>query len=294
MGFYDMLPELLLMVAENISLGDLSSFRSTCHWVLEVLTPRFQKLCLRNSGDHTTLQWAAIRGHARLIELAILKGAKIDVPLMGLLKYSDLGERCKLYKDDHRHPCNLVDDYEAYHYDGNTTRLTPLSLAACCGHADAIEVLMHHGASLQCCGEIMTPAHVAAAQGNVACMQAFVHHGLDINTTGFQKNTVLHHAITGGIAMMKYIPQLNGGKNLVNARASGEFTPLHTLARSVVDRDCQRLKTELLLNYGADINVWDNCGYTPAHYFASWGRFECLQCEGVSVGSVFLLSSGWW
>ena len=47
------------------------------------------------------------------------------------------------------------------------------------------------------------------------------------------------------------------------------FTPLHTIAMLVVDHDCQRLQTELLLQYGADIHALDNAGYTPAHYFAT-------------------------
>ena len=139
---------------------------------------------------------------------------------MGPLTLAALGVRGKLYKNDFQHPCKLANDYSAYHFDGNATRRTPLFLAACCGHADAIEVLLDNGASTWCPGRIMTPAHVAASQGNVACMQAFVHPGFDINAPGFQKNTILHHAIIGGIEMMKYILQLNGGKNLVNARNS--------------------------------------------------------------------------
>ena len=278
MGFYDMRPELLLLVAENLSLGDLSSFRSTCHWVWDVLTSRFQKLCLKNRGRLTILQWAALRGYAELIELAILHGVKIDVPLMDPLTLADLGERGKCYKNDHRHPCNLANNDEAYYDDGNTTRRTPLYLAACCGHADAIEVLLNRGASTQSPVGTITPAHIAASQGNVACMQTFIHHGFDINATGFRDNTILHHAIlTGGIEMMKYILQLKGGQNLVNARSRGGLTPLHKLACSEIDLDCQWLKTDLLLQYGADIYAWDDWGYTPAHQFAAWGMFDCVQ-----------------
>ena len=278
MGFYVMRPELLLLVAEHLSLGDLSSFRSTCHWVWDVLTSCFQKRCLKNRGRLTILQWAALRGYAELIELAILKGAKIDVPLMDPLTIADLGERGKFYKNDCRHPCDLANKDEAYYYDGNVTRCTPLYLAACCGHADAIEVLLNHGASTQSLGGIITPAHIAASQGNVACMQTFIRHGFDINATGLQDDTILHHAIlTGGIEMLKYILQLKGGQNLVNARSCGGLTPLHKLAYSKIDLDCRWLKTELLLQHGAEIYVWDDWGYTPAHKFASWGMFDCLQ-----------------
>ena len=148
---------------------------------------------------------------------------------------------------------------------------------ACCGHADAIEVLLDHCASTRYIGGIQTPTHLAASHGNVACIQAFVSPGFDINATGFEERTIFHFAIYDGVYMMKYILQLDGGKNLVNAKTCKGITPLHTAAMSIVDRDCQRLETELLLQYRANIYAWDNAGYTPAHYFTSWGRFDWLQ-----------------
>ena len=270
-----MLPELLLLVADRLSLVDLSNFRFTCYWVCNVLTPHFQKLCLKDIGQLTTLQWAAIRGHAKLIKLAILKGAEIDVPLKGPLTLAALCVRGKLYKNIHRHPCNLAHYHSSYYYDEYATKRTPPFLAACCGHADAIEVLLDHGASMWCLGRVMTATHVAASQGNVACTEAFVRPGFDINATGFEESTILHHAITGGVEMMRYILQLKGGRNLINARTSKGLTPLHSLA----DINCtgQRLKMELLLQYGADMYMRDNRGHTVAHYFVLLGNSECLQ-----------------
>ena len=195
---------------------------------------------------------------------------------MSQLTLATLGVCGELYKNDHQYPCKLANDYSSYYY-GEGTGGTPLFLAACCGHADAVEVLLDHGASTQCLGGFMTPSHVAAAHGNVACMQAFVRPGFDKNATGFEESTIIHHAITGGIDMMKYVLQLDGGKNLVNAETSRGYTPLHKLAMLAVDRDCQKLGTELLLQQGANVYALDYIGFTPAHYFASWGTFEGLQ-----------------
>ena len=195
---------------------------------------------------------------------------------MGQLTSAALSVCSKLYKNDHRHPCKLANDNSSYYYERDTGH-TPLFLAACCGHADAVKVLLDHGASTWCLGGTMTPAHVAAAHGNVACMQAFIRPGFNINATGFEESTILHHAITGGVDMMKYILQLDGGKNLVNAKTYRGFTPLHKLATLAVDCHCQKLGTELLLQHGANISALDYIGFTPAHYFASWGTFECLQ-----------------
>ena len=274
MGFHKILPELLLLVAEYLSLKDLSSFRSACYWVWKVLTPLFHKLCLRVGGKLTTLQWAAVRGYTELIELALFNGAKINEPLMVELSRADLGGSSKLYAEDSRHPCRVANSPK-YPNDANAKKRTPLFLAACCGHATAIKVLLDQGASMQGPAGMMTPVHAAASRGDVSCMQVFIRPGFDINARGAKKSTLLHYAVTGGVEMMRYILQLKGGRNLVNARTSKGLTPLHSLA----DINCmgQRLKMELLLQYGADMYMRDNRGHTVAHYFVLLGNSECLQ-----------------
>ena len=274
MGFHKILPELLLLVAQYLSLEDLSSFRLTCYWVWKVLTPLFHKLCLRIGGELTTLQWAAVRGYTELIELALFNGAKIHVPLMIKLSRADLGDRRELYAEDSRHPCRVANSLEYPDY-ANARRRTPLFLAACCGHAKAIKVLLDHGASMQGPPGMMTPVHAAASRGDIPCMQAFIRPGFDINARGFEESTLLHYAVTGGVEMVRYILQLDGGRNLVNARTSKGFTPLHSLAH--IECTDQRLKMELLLQYGADIYMRNNWGDTVAHSFALLRNRECLQ-----------------
>ena len=274
MGFHKILPELLLLVAQYLKLEDLSSFCLTCYWVRKVLTPLFHKLCLRIGGKLTTLQWAAVCGYTELIELVLFNGAKIHIPLMIELSRADLGDSWELYAEDSRHPCRVANSLEYPDY-ANARRRTPLFLAACCGHAKAIKVLLDHGASMQGPPGMMTPVHAAASRGDIPCMQAFIRPGFDINARGFEESTLLHYAVTGGVEMMRYILQLDGGRNLVNAQTSEGFTPLHSLA----DTNCtdQRLKMELLLQYGADIYIRDNHGDTVAHSFVSLGNRKCLQ-----------------
>lgn len=62
-------------------------------------------------------------------------------------------------------------------------------------------------------------------------MRAFIGAGCDISARGRDGNTILHEAITGGLDIMIYILQLEGGKNLVNARASDGSAPLHSAIR---------------------------------------------------------------
>ena len=276
MGFYDMLPELLLLVADNLSRGDLINFRSTCHWVKGILTPPFQKICLQDVGELTVLQWAAICGHAKLIKLALSNGAEIDLPFLGDLTLQPLGDHGNLYKKNFRHHCVLLNT-GIYYMENESQYRTPLFLAACCGQVEAIEVLLDQGARSQYSG-IMTPVHAAATQGDVLCMQAFVRRpGFDINIRGASDSTFLHYAALGGEAMLKYILQLDGATNLVNARTRSGLTPLHCISETAGDLDCRRSQVKLLLQHGADIYARDNDGYTPAHTFAYWGDSGCLQ-----------------
>ena len=276
MGFDSILPELLLLVAINLSRGDFINLRSTCHWVKSVLTRPFQKICLQDVGELTVLQWAAICGYDELIELAISNGAEIDLPYQGDLTLQLLGVRGNLNKRNLRHHCVLA-NRGIYYMENESQYRTPLFLAACCGHVKAIEVLLDCGAQSIYSG-IMIPAHAAATQGNVLCMQAFVHHpGFDINIKGPYDSTFLHYAALGGEAMVKYILQLDGATNLVNARTRSGFTPLHCISTTAGDLDCRRAQVELLLQHGADIYAQDNDGYTPAHTLAYWGDFGCLQ-----------------
>ena len=274
MGFYDMLPELLLLVADNLALGDLANFRSTCYWLWDVLTPHFQKLCLRDSGELTTIQWAAVRGHSELIKLAILNGANIEEPFSGKLTLTTLGVTSKFEKYDPRHPCSLANAYRFYP-PFKTTICTPLFLATCCGHAKAIEVLLDHGASTHCPGGIMTPTHAAAFRGDVACMHVLVRPGFDISAQGVDGCSILHNALTGGVEMMQYILQLDGGTNLVNSRTREGLTPLHSVMN--VNLALQQLEIELLLQHGADMYAKDNYGNLPVECLASRGNLECVQ-----------------
>ena len=270
-----MLPELLLLVADHLSVGDFINFRLTCHWVKDVLTPPFHKLCLQDVDELTVIQWAAIRGHAKLIKLAILNGAEKDLPFLGDLTMRPIDGRIQRYKCYFRHP-NMLTNTGIFYNGNNSEYRTPLFFAAGCGNVKAIEVLLDLGARTQFNG-LMTPAHAAATQWDVLCMQAFVRPGFDINVRGHNEYTFLHYAIVGGEGMLKYILQLDGGKNLVNARTRSGLTPLHCICKTGSNIDCKKSQIELLLQYGADIYARDKDGYTPAHTFAYWGQHECLQ-----------------
>ena len=276
MAIFNMPPELLLLVADNLSLGDLSSFRSTCYGVWSVLNQRFQKLCLQDVGELTALQWAAVRGHAELIELAISNGAEIDAPLRGKLRMTAVNEANWPDGHDIKHIFFLVNNSTKTEAKDSIIR-TPLFLAACFGHVKAIKVLLNLGASMQCLGEMVTPAHISANRGDVDCLRAFICAGFDINARETGGRTILHAATNGEIETMRYILQLEGGMNLVNASDDAGSTPLHWLMISIATNRQKRLMVELLLQHGADIHARDDRGDTPVHLFAWMGWVDCSR-----------------
>ena len=82
-------------------------FHSTSSCLLSILTPRFQQLCLQDIGELTALQWAAVRGHVELIDLAILNGAEIDAPVRGQLEEAALS---MADRPDYSFICKLAND----------------------------------------------------------------------------------------------------------------------------------------------------------------------------------------
>ena len=258
------------MVAGNLSIRDFSQFRSASRELWLALTPRYRKLCLEDIGGLTALQWAAVRGHVELVELAISNGAEIDKSLRGML------DRTAPNMSDRPHyVCQLADRFALF--DDEATFRTPLYLAACSGQLGAIKVLLKLGASVQCFGEIDTPAHISAHRGDVDCMRAFIGARFDINTRGLRDRTILHAAIRGGVEMITYLLEQAGGETLVNAKDSLQHTPLHWVSDSFYVEDKRKVITELLLQHGADIHARGYWGDTPAHRVARLGDVDTMH-----------------
>ena len=153
MGILNFPNELLILVAENLSIGDLAKFHSTSRRLHSVLTQRYQELCLDDIGKLTALQWAAVRGHNGLIKLAIATGAEINKPLGSILD-----ETVPRISDKPGSVCRLANRTACYANDVFVR--TPLYLASCSGKLGAINVLLEAGATMQCHDEMDTPAHV--------------------------------------------------------------------------------------------------------------------------------------
>ena len=270
MGILNCANELLVMVGENLSIGDISKLRSTSRRLRLVLIPRYEKLCLEDIGKLTALQWAALRGHVELIELAILNGADIEKPFK-----SFLDKTAPHVSDKPSSVCRFVNGSSLLP-QVNSPR-TPLYLAACSGKRGAIKALLQAGASMQSFDGMDTPAHVSATKGDVGCMQEFIDAGFDINAKGFRDHTILHQAMFGGINMVRYLLWHAGGETLVNARDYYDQIPLHWVAGGFSVNYNRRGITELLLQNGANIHALAWYGNTPAHQAAINGDVDAMR-----------------
>ena len=271
MRILDFANELLLMVGENLLIGDLSRFCSTSRRLRLVLTPRYKKLCLEDVGKLTALQWAVLCGHVELLELAISNGADIDKPLGSILDNTAL--RMSVRPGSVGRFVNQV----YYDYPDHRISFTPLYLAACSGKVGAIEALLKAGASMKCLDGIDTPAHVSAAAGDIDCMRSFIGAGFDINARGSRGFTILHRALSGGVKMVKYLLKHAGGQSLINSKDYFMQTPLHLVADGILVRYNRWVIAELLLQHGADIHAIDCGGKTPAHRAAFSGDVDTMR-----------------
>ena len=95
--------------------------------------------------------------------------------------------------------------------------------------------------------------------------------------------TVLHES-AAGISDQDLATQLEGSHQLIDVLDAFGYTPLMWAARR---RDYKAIN--LLLEWGADVNLQNNWGYTALHFAASHSSSECVQIlldAGASVGTI--------
>lgn len=269
MGINTIPQELLLLIAENLPTKDLCGIRCTCHGLSHLLTPLFHKICLRDRGKLTALQWAAKHGHESLAELAILEGADVNQTTRSRERYTALHLAARSRKPN----CNIIrtlvkhgariDARDSY----NTT---PLLEAVSSRKGQALEAMLSMGASSVSNDELGKLAHSAARNGDVRCLRALGVAGADYSSVDLGQ-PILHSALYfhGKGEVVEYILGQEGGRKVVNATDQYGATALHRLMSSkYLERRSGRRILELLLECGADIWAKNSDGNMPAHILA--------------------------
>ena len=186
--------ELLLWIAEYLSIKSLNHFLLTCRQLKLLLTPLLYKHGLKDISGLTALQLAAQDGHAFLAELAILGGADIEQlwDWSGLL-WTPLHSAAYF---GHLRVARILTKHGANVAAIDINQQTPLHLAANSGYSTVITTLVEHGADTAANDlNQQTPLHLAANSGHSTVFSTLVKYGANINASDSNKQTPLHLAV---------------------------------------------------------------------------------------------------
>lgn len=154
------------------------------------LTREPEALAERDAEGLSPLMRALYEGHQEIARVLLARGAKIDV-----FEAAALGDTAALERLLRRSPKRAT----AYSKDG----FTALHLAAFFGHAEAVALLLDHGADIHARSEnrrfpTVTPLHSAAAGRRTEAALALLERGADPNLTQAGGWTPLHWAAANG------------------------------------------------------------------------------------------------
>ena len=160
------------------------------------------------------------------------------------------------------------------------TGKTPLHLAAeRIGAEQHIRLLLDHGADMgvKDCEGFM-PAHTAAFKGSAECTRALVEAGFDLNTRGRLGRTILHEAVLGRVVpIVESLLGREGAQMVIDAWDFNGNTPLHLATGNSVEADVEVEMVRLLMRHGANIELKNREGNTPAHIVARGGAVESMR-----------------
>lgn len=135
----------------------------------------------------------------------------------------------------------------------------PIHLAAACGHAQVIQVLLQHGTDISSCyGLKQTPLHAAATAANAAnSLRLLLDAGGDVMSRDSAGRTPLHYAASVGTPAAISI-LVDGGADLEARGSISSRTALHDACSCLRAQNVKRL-----LDLGADERAVDTDDLTP-------------------------------
>ncbi len=212
----------------------------------------------------TVLMFAADKGHAKIVELLLKKGARVNTQgpkrLTALMMAS---------KNGHKGCVALLLAHGANIHDKDMFGRSALMRAISHDQKEIVELLLRAGAD-----NVISPFHSplcnAAKKGNATLIEMLLNHGADINRPAGQ-NTPLNQAIRAGskeaVALL-----LSKGAVLDNA-----FSGLSVLELAILEGHKEIV--ELLLQHEADVHtiISRNVKTTPLILAAQSGRKDIMN-----------------
>ena len=256
--------------------------------------------CGRN---YTALHLAAMsmKPNPNIIETLVKHGARIDA------QNSELYTPLHLAAMSMKPSPDIIETLVKHsaRIDAKDSRFrTPLHVATVFGRERVVEVLLRLGAGMKEDGPegLNKLVHFATVQGFAGCTRALITAGFDFQDRGYYGQTILHEALSRGTGSMgfltaHYILGNEGGRSIVNSKDIWGRMPMHYLVGNFKSLRGERLEmVKVLLLCGADIQVGDNSGFTPAHIVAKSEDIEIMgelfragfdintkSCTGVKV-----------
>ncbi|XP_018334781.1 transient receptor potential channel pyrexia-like [Agrilus planipennis] len=154
--------------------------------------------------------------------------------------------------------------------------MSPIHLAADLGHAQCLGIMLEiKGINInaRAKGRDMTALHLAAEGGYVECIEMLLGKGADANLRNHRGQTALHLAARAQSLDAVELLLRKGNAN-PNIADFDKRTPLH----AAVGKNAKSHDTiEVLVAWGADVNVKDQYGYTPLHVAALNELSQCVE-----------------
>jgi len=205
----------------------------------------------RNQEGLTALHMAALKGHIKVAELLIAKGANVNTSGQ-LIGATPLDSAALL---GHKEMVELLIGSGANINSQIITGETPLQRAEQRGHTAIAEILRKHGGRA---GKVTLLLAILKGQKDVAI--SLIKKGAAVNAKGSNDLTPLHLAIQQS---QREIAELLIARDAdVNAKAVNDLTPLHL---AVVEGGMKMV--ELLILNGANLNARESqTRMTALHY----------------------------
>ena len=149
-------------------------------------------------------------------------------------------------------------------------RDTPLCMATCNNHIDAVRLLIESGADMVNYDFQSMPLYKAIMLGHMDIARVFLDNGVDINAKypNMKNETMLDEVMWpyGTVIHMERLLECGYDPNYVDSYKNNS---LLMDACATADDD----KMHLLLKYGANPNISTRYGVTPLHRCASKGKY---------------------
>lgn len=241
------------------------------------LTPDMEA---RDRGEQTSLLAASLRGYRDIVEMLLVKGAKVDAqdrdgrtPLLALAADKS---GVSSWTAGMRDTVGLLISHGSDVNFKDQIGRTPLLWAATNGHYELVKMLLENGASVSVFNNRgRTALHLAIDSSELTIMEdimrLLLHHQANTRATSDGGWTPLHNAAQKGLTSIVGL-LLDAGAN-VNARLSNGMTALHWAAFNGFED-----VIEVLLSHpDANLDIKDGFGRAPWLCAAEKGNYHLIE-----------------